>query len=125
MISSRESGKNLVNRKELAVKFNKIVLTCAALLNSSALFAAQPAIECSNGNGVAVKLVFDEDAATGTLTYGQEGETEVIEGLETSFTNGVGAAMKGSEVLFVVTPAFPTKIGELVVEGKTYLLQCK
>lgn len=107
------------------MKLNKIALTCAALFNANLAFAAQSAIECSNGDGVAVKLEFNEGASSGTLTYGQEGEAEVIEGVETAFNNGVGAAMKGSEVLFVVTPAFPTKIGELVVEGKTYLLQCK
>lgn len=107
------------------MKLNRIILVCATLLNTSSLLAAQPAIQCSNADGIVVNLVLDETEATGNLTYGKQGSLETIEGLETSFSDGVGAAIKGPDVLFVVTPAFPGKIGELVVEGKTYLLQCQ
>ncbi len=102
----------------------KIALVSALLLNGQALFAAEPAIECSNDDGFSVKLVFEENLQAGTLTYGQEGSLETVEGLATSFYGGVGAAVKGTEVLFVVTPAYPKKLGELVVAGTTYLLQC-
>jgi hypothetical protein len=109
----------------VAVKLKKITLVCAALLNAPSLFAALPAVECSNDDGFSAKLIFDEGKDSGSLTYGTGEDLQTVDGLATSFYGGVGAAVKGNEVLFVVTPAYPNKLAELVVAGSTYLLQCK
>lgn len=96
----------------------------SSLALSSASFAAS-SIECSNADGFQVSLNVSDAGSLGTLTYGTAGELNSIEGVETSLSQGLGAAVKGSEVLFVVSPAQNGKLGELVLDGTTYRVSCK
>ncbi len=100
-----------------------LALTASTALSASAMAASN--VECGNAEGFQVSLNVADGSALGTLTYGQADDLTSVSGVETALINGVGAAVKGGEVLFVVTAAQPANLGQLVVEGTTYNLTCK
>lgn len=100
------------------------LVASSALALSSAAFASS-SIECSNSDGFQVALSLTEGSALGTLTYGTADELTTVANVESAFSNGLGAAVKGSEVLFVVSGAQGAKLGELVVAGETTRVSCK
>ncbi len=94
------------------MKFSALALVAFAAVSGSAM-AAEQDLACSNA-----------DSTLGTLTYGQADALTTVDGVDTSFINGFGAALKGNDVLFVVSPAQGKKVGELLVDGTTHRVLC-
>jgi len=82
-------------------------------------------VECVGASGEAVQLLQDSSSELATLVVKRAGETLTIDDVDARFSGNVGSAVKGDEVLFVVSPAQPANIGELILEGRTILLQCR
>lgn len=101
------------------------LMAACAVWVSSAASAAVPEVRCSDGNDFQVILKIAAGTGLGTLSYGHGEDLTTIENLDTSFVGDVGAATKGNQVLFVVTPRGDEKVGQLIVGGKSYLLLCE
>ena len=94
------------------------------LATAGSAMAAVPQISCVGVDGFKAVLTIQHGTGLGKLTYGYGEVKKTIEGLDTSFVHDTGAATKGNEVLLVVTPVGPNKIGQLILEGKTRILRC-
>ncbi|MCX6111296.1 MAG: hypothetical protein NTZ90_17000 [Proteobacteria bacterium] len=87
--------------------------------------ASNSVVECVGAAGETVQLLQDSGSQLATLVVKTASETLTFEGVESSFSGKVGSAVKGGDVLFIVSPAQPTNLGELIIEGRTTLLQCR
>lgn len=96
-----------------------------ALNAGSALAVGVPQISCTNGEGFEAILDIDTENSLAQLTYGYEGDMKVVEDLDSSFVGDVGAASKSGEALMVITPIGGQRVGQLLIDGKTYIMSCR
>jgi hypothetical protein len=100
-------------------------LTVLTLATAGSAIAAVPQISCTGADDFKAVLKIEHGTGLGTLTYGYGDDLTTIEDLDTSFVRDCGAATKGNEVLFVVTPVGNKRVGQLILDGKTRILSCR